>query len=206
MTIQRPRPRLQALRRARRPSPATPSPSSASTPTVEKVTDYAEMARMRRHVHAGARDRRTARILRQRPHRRAASRACSQPQRDERPARHHAEAQAPRRATPALLAGHTRRSTTQRAQRLVTIAKALADPVRLRLVDVLRDHPGKVCPCELVPLFELSQPTISHHLKILRDAGVLDSEKHGLFVYYYVNPGALAELAAWLHPEADVTG
>ncbi len=84
------------------------------------------------------------------------------------------------------------------AQRLIAIAKALADPVRLRLVDVLRDHPGQVCPCELAPLFELSQPTISHHLKILRDAGILGSEKHGLFVYYYVRPGALTELAAWL--------
>ncbi len=85
-----------------------------------------------------------------------------------------------------------------RAQRLVSIAKALADPVRLRLVDVLRDHPGKVCPCELAPLFELSQPTISHHLKVLKDAGVLNSEKHGLFVYYYVQRDALAEFAAWL--------
>ena len=85
-----------------------------------------------------------------------------------------------------------------RAQRFVTVAKALADPVRLRLVDVLRDHPGKVCPCELAPLFELSQPTISHHLKVLRDAGILGSEKHGLFVYYYVRPGTLDDLSAWL--------
>ena len=45
------------------------------------------------------------------------------------------------------------------AERLVAVAKALADPVRLRLVDVLRHHPGKVCPCELAPLFELSQPS-----------------------------------------------
>ena len=84
------------------------------------------------------------------------------------------------------------------AERLVAVAKALADPVRLRLVDLLRDHPGKVCPCELVPLFELSQPTISHHLKVLKDAGVLESEKHGLFAYYYVRPGALEELTGWL--------
>jgi ArsR family transcriptional regulator, arsenate/arsenite/antimonite-responsive transcriptional repressor len=84
------------------------------------------------------------------------------------------------------------------AQRMVTVLKALADPVRLRLVDVLRDHPGKVCPCELMPLFELSQPTISHHLKVLKDAAVLGSEKHGGFVYYYVIPEALAELAGWL--------
>ncbi len=84
------------------------------------------------------------------------------------------------------------------AQRLVTVANALADPVRVRLVDVLRDHPGKLCPCELVGLFELSQPTISHHLKVLKDANILESEKHGLFVYYYVRPGALDELTSWL--------
>jgi ArsR family transcriptional regulator len=84
------------------------------------------------------------------------------------------------------------------ADRLVAVAKALADPVRLRLVDVLREHPGKVCPCELVPLFGLSQPTISHHLKVLKAAGILESEKHGLFVYYYVRPGALDELTGWL--------
>ena len=54
------------------------------------------------------------------------------------------------------------------------IAKALGDPMRLQLVDVLRKHAGKVCVCELVPLFELSQPTISHHLKVLREAGIVD--------------------------------
>lgn len=83
-------------------------------------------------------------------------------------------------------------------QRLVALAKALADPVRVGLVDVLRDHPGTVCPCELAPLFALSQPTISHHLKVLKDAGILGSEKHGLFTYYYVQPGALDDLTAWL--------
>lgn len=84
------------------------------------------------------------------------------------------------------------------ARRLLDLAKALADPVRLRLVDVLRDHPGRLCPCELAPLFGLTQPTISHHLKVLKNAGVLDSEKHGLFMYYYVRPRALDELAGWL--------
>ena len=57
------------------------------------------------------------------------------------------------------------------AVRMASIAKALGDPVRLQLVDVLRKHAGKVCVCELVPLFDLSQPTVSHHLKVLRDAG-----------------------------------
>ena len=86
----------------------------------------------------------------------------------------------------------------QQAERMAVLAKAIADPVRLQLVDVLRKHAGKVCVCELVPLFDLSQPTVSHHLKVLRDAGIVDSERQGLWVYYYVIPGALDELAAWL--------
>lgn len=81
---------------------------------------------------------------------------------------------------------------------MARIAKALGDPVRLTLVDVLRRHAGKVCVCELVPLFDLSQPTLSHHLKKLRDAGIVDSERRGLWVYYYVEPQALDELATWL--------
>ncbi len=88
----------------------------------------------------------------------------------------------------------------ERAQalRLAEVAKALGDPIRLQLVDVLRKHAGKVCVCELVPLFGVSQPTLSHHLKKLRDAGLVDSERQGLWAYYYVLPGALDELSAWL--------
>ena len=85
------------------------------------------------------------------------------------------------------------------AARIAQVAKALGDPVRLQLVDVLRNHAGEVCVCELVPLFDLSQPTISHHLKKLRDAGLVGSERRGLWAYYYVNPEALKELAAWLN-------
>jgi ArsR family transcriptional regulator len=85
-----------------------------------------------------------------------------------------------------------------RAGRMAEIAKALGDPVRMQLVDVLRRHAGKVCVCELVPLFDLSQPTVSHHLKVLRDAGIVDSERQGLWAYYYVNPEALEELSRWL--------
>jgi ArsR family transcriptional regulator len=85
-----------------------------------------------------------------------------------------------------------------RAERMAAVAKALADPVRLQLVDVLRKHAGKVCVCELVPLFELSQPTVSHHLKVLRDAGLVGSERRGLWAYYYVIPENLKELSTWL--------
>ena len=85
------------------------------------------------------------------------------------------------------------------AGRMAEVAKALGDPVRLQLVDVLRKHAGKVCVCELVPLFDISQPTLSHHLKKLRDAGIVDSERRGLWAYYYVKPEALKELSAWLN-------
>src|SRR3984885_3118349 len=84
------------------------------------------------------------------------------------------------------------------ALRMAEVAKALGDPIRLQLVDVLRRHAGKVCVCELVPLFDISQPTLSHHLKKLRDAGIVDSERKGLWAYYYVRPDALRELTAWL--------
>jgi ArsR family transcriptional regulator, arsenate/arsenite/antimonite-responsive transcriptional repressor len=84
------------------------------------------------------------------------------------------------------------------AERLSVLAKALADPVRVQLVDVLRRHAGKVCVCELVPLFDLSQPTVSHHLKVLREAGIVASEKQGLWAYYYVLPEALDDLRGWL--------
>ena len=85
-----------------------------------------------------------------------------------------------------------------RAERLAAAAKALGDPIRMQLVDVLRKHAGQVCVCELVPLFDLSQPTVSHHLKVLREAGIVGSERRGLWAYYYVNPEALEELTSWL--------
>ena len=87
---------------------------------------------------------------------------------------------------------------TAAAVRMAEVAKALGDPIRLQLVDVLRRHAGKVCVCELVPLFDISQPTLSHHLKKLREAGIVDSERRGLWAYYYVLPEALKELTAWL--------
>jgi ArsR family transcriptional regulator len=84
------------------------------------------------------------------------------------------------------------------AERLALIAKALADPIRIQLVDVLRRHAGKVCVCELTPLFDVSQPTVSHHLKVLRDAGLIGVERRGLWAYYYVIPDASKELERWL--------
>ena len=85
------------------------------------------------------------------------------------------------------------------AERMASVAKALGDPIRMQLVDVLRKHAGKVCVCELVPLFDLSQPTVSHHLKVLREAGVVGSERRGLWAYYYVKPDSMEELSTWLN-------
>src|ERR671935_1623681 len=86
----------------------------------------------------------------------------------------------------------------QQAERMARVAKALGDPIRLQLVDVLRKHAGSVCVCELTPLFDVGQPTVSHHLKVLREAGVVDSERRGLWAYYYVRPESLKELSTWL--------
>ena len=86
----------------------------------------------------------------------------------------------------------------KQAERMATLAKALSDPIRVQLVDVLRRHAGKVCVCELTPLFDVSQPTVSHHLKVLRETGLVGVERRGLWAYYYVNPDAVKELSKWL--------
>src|SRR3954451_7873047 len=87
----------------------------------------------------------------------------------------------------------------ERAADLATIAKALADPTRLRIVDAVRKaSPEAICQCELVPLFEMSQPALSKHLKVLTGAGVLGAEKRGLWTYYYERPRAREELIEWL--------
>ena len=82
---------------------------------------------------------------------------------------------------------------------LAGVAKALADPTRLQIVDAVRKAaPEAVCQCELLPLFEMSQPALAKHLKILIAAGVLGTERRGLWAYYFLNPGGLQELTAWL--------
>ena len=85
-----------------------------------------------------------------------------------------------------------------RAGRLAAYAKALGDPIRVQLVDVLSAHPGQLCACELLPLFDIAQSTLAHHLKTLAEAGVLEGRRQGLFVHYVVRPDALSELSGWL--------
>ncbi|MEU4085176.1 ArsR/SmtB family transcription factor [Streptomyces aureus] len=77
--------------------------------------------------------------------------------------------------------------------------KALGDPVRLRLMSMIASRAGgEVCVCDLTPAFDLSQPTISHHLKLLRQAGLIDCERRGTWVYYWALPATLDRLAAFL--------
>ena len=81
------------------------------------------------------------------------------------------------------------------AERLAPMFKALGDPVRLQLAAMIAARP-EVCVCDLTPAFELSSGTISHHLKTLREAGLVDSERRGTYVYYRVRPEALDALSA----------
>lgn len=88
---------------------------------------------------------------------------------------------------------------------LARMFKALGDPVRLRMLSLIASYQGgESCVCDISPAFDLSQPTISHHLKVLREAGLLDCERRGTWVYYRVIPSALAQLSAVLSVEVGV--
>jgi DNA-binding transcriptional ArsR family regulator len=83
---------------------------------------------------------------------------------------------------------------------LAAMFKALGDPVRLRLLSLIASHPGgQACVCEISSSFDVSQPTISHHLKMLRSAGLLDCERRGTWVYYWVIPAVLQQLSSVLN-------
>jgi len=84
------------------------------------------------------------------------------------------------------------------ATSVAELAKALADPIRVQIVDLLRAASGEVCQCDLNALFDVSQPTLSHHLKKLRDAGFIAVERRGKWAYYSIDPRALEAFDAWL--------
>jgi ArsR family transcriptional regulator len=86
--------------------------------------------------------------------------------------------------------------TAEQAVDLARVFKALGDPVRLRLVSLIAAHEGgEACVCDLTGAFDLSGPTISHHLKVLREAGLVDGDRRGTWIYYRVRSEALAVLA-----------
>jgi ArsR family transcriptional regulator len=97
-----------------------------------------------------------------------------------------------------------------RADNFAHMFKAVGDPVRLRLLSMIASaRAGEVCVNELTGEFELSGPTISHHLKVLREAGLVDSDRRGTWVYYRLIPAALAVMGAVLDVStviSNVTG
>ncbi len=85
------------------------------------------------------------------------------------------------------------------AATLAKVFKALGDPVRLRLLSMIASRAGgEVCVCDLTPAFDLSQPTVSHHLKLLKQAGLIDSQRRGTWVYYRLLPEMTDHLAQLL--------
>jgi ArsR family transcriptional regulator len=84
------------------------------------------------------------------------------------------------------------------AERITVIAKALAEPLRVHVLDVLRRSEEQVCQCQLVPLFDVPQSTLSHHIGKLIDAGLVSVERRHKWAYYSVSTDALKELTAWL--------
>jgi ArsR family transcriptional regulator, arsenate/arsenite/antimonite-responsive transcriptional repressor len=97
---------------------------------------------------------------------------------------------------------HEPMSTDQAAQ-VVPLLKAIADPARLRLLSLVLSHEGgEACVCDLMPYFDLTQPTISHHLKVLHENGLLDREKRGTWVFYKACPEVMAALGGLFTPGA----
>jgi ArsR family transcriptional regulator, arsenate/arsenite/antimonite-responsive transcriptional repressor len=100
--------------------------------------------------------------------------------------------------TSCCLPTRIRPADRERAVDLASVAKALADPVRVEILDLLKTAGAEVCQCELHPLFDISQPTLSHHLKKLADAQLIDVERRGKWAYYSLNDEALEVLRTWL--------
>jgi ArsR family transcriptional regulator len=96
------------------------------------------------------------------------------------------------------VARRIRRADRDRAVELAATAKALADPVRVEIMELLGTAGREVCQCELQPLFDISQPTLSHHLKKLADADLIEVERRGKWAYYSLNDPALEVLRSWL--------
>ena len=98
------------------------------------------------------------------------------------------------------------RLRTRAAEELTADLGILAHPIRLQLLDVLLRNEGRVCVCDLEAAVPVKQPTVSHHLKLLREAGLVDSERQGLWAYYFVKRGALAALRARLATALEALG
>jgi ArsR family transcriptional regulator len=88
------------------------------------------------------------------------------------------------------------------ADELAPLFKAIADPMRLRLLSLIACHDGgESCVCDLLDAFDVTAPSVSYHLKILREAGLISAERRGTWVYYRVNPDVMARMSAVLVPQ-----
>jgi ArsR family transcriptional regulator len=97
------------------------------------------------------------------------------------------------------------RIPAETAASLAPAFKALGDPIRLQLMSMIASaEGGEACVCDLTPAFEISGPTISHHLRVLREAGLVDAERRASWVYYRARPGLMRQLAALLSVDEPV--
>ncbi len=93
----------------------------------------------------------------------------------------------------------------EQAEQVAPLLKALADPVRLRLLSLIGAHDGgEACVCDLTGAFDVTAPTISHHLKVLREAGLIAADRRGTWIYYRLVPAAMADLAGLFTPDLAV--
>ena len=96
--------------------------------------------------------------------------------------------------------------TAEQSVDLSRLFKAMADPVRLRLLSLIASHAGgEACVCDLTDAFDLTAPTISHHLKVLRESGLITGDRRGTWVYYRVHPEVLARLSTVLQSDMSAT-
>jgi ArsR family transcriptional regulator len=95
--------------------------------------------------------------------------------------------------------GETAPTAVAASSRLVAVFKALSDPTRLEIVERLHRAGGSLCACEIESWFSLAQPTVSHHLRLLRQAGLLDATRRGTWIHYALAPDGLAAARTLLH-------
>lgn len=100
--------------------------------------------------------------------------------------------------TDCCLPAQVTRDDRAQAQTVSATAKVLADPIRVGILDLLRKAGTEVCQCEFQPLFDISQPTLSHHLSKLADAGLVSVERRGKWAYYRLEDDRLEALREWL--------
>jgi ArsR family transcriptional regulator len=96
--------------------------------------------------------------------------------------------------------------SAEEAQQLSDKLQILAHPIRIQILDTLTRQAGQVCVCDLEGALPVKQPTISHHLKLLRSAGLIDCERHGLWAYYFINPDAMVELRSFVTGHLEALG